>query len=107
MTTSIDVEGGVLHHRMNVVVIGELCYKEPFVPIILLFVYEHVKILFELFGSCGSCIQSKSVYQPPRGKLHSLLTSMRPWESIGMDFIRVFLDFVLKSRPPIPMLDVL
>jgi hypothetical protein len=33
---------------MNVVVIGELCHKEPFVPIILPFVYEHMKILFEL-----------------------------------------------------------
>jgi hypothetical protein len=32
----------------------------------------------------------KGEYRPPRGKLHSLPTPMRPWESIGMDFIRPF-----------------
>jgi hypothetical protein len=41
-------------------------------------------------NSCESCIRSKGEYRPPRGKLHSLPTPMRPWESIGMDFIRPF-----------------
>jgi hypothetical protein len=48
MSTSIDVEGGVFCCGMNMVVIGELCHREPFIPIILLFVHEYMKILFEL-----------------------------------------------------------
>jgi Integrase zinc binding domain len=40
--------------------------------------------------SCESCIRSKGEYQPPRGKLHSLPTPVRPWESIGMDFVGPF-----------------
>jgi hypothetical protein len=41
-------------------------------------------------NTCGSCIQSKGEYRSPRGKLHSLPTPMRPWKSIGMDFIGPF-----------------
>ena len=40
--------------------------------------------------SCEACNRSKGEYQPPRGKLQSLPMPIRPWESIGMDFIRPF-----------------
>ena len=40
--------------------------------------------------SCKACNRSKGKYQPPRGKLHSLPMPIRPWESIGMDFIGPF-----------------
>ena len=40
--------------------------------------------------SCEHCVRSKGEYRSPRGKLHSLPTPWRPWESIGMDFIGPF-----------------
>ena len=40
--------------------------------------------------SCEPCVRSKGEYRPPRGKLHSLPTPFRSWESIGMDFIGPF-----------------
>jgi RNase H-like domain found in reverse transcriptase/Integrase zinc binding domain len=40
--------------------------------------------------SCEPCVRVKSEYRAPRGKLHSLPTPIRPWESIGMDFIGPF-----------------
>jgi len=45
----------------------------------------------EKYGeSCERCVRSKGEYRSPRGKLHSLPTPLRPWESIGMDFIGPF-----------------
>jgi Integrase zinc binding domain len=40
--------------------------------------------------SCEICAQAKGNYQAPTGKLHPLPIPMRPWESVGMDFIGLF-----------------
>jgi len=39
---------------------------------------------------CEICTQAKGEYQKPAGKLHPLPIATRPWELIGMDFIRPF-----------------
>jgi hypothetical protein len=35
-------------------------------------------------------MQAKGNYQAPSGKIHPLPIPMRPWEWVGMDFIRLF-----------------
>jgi hypothetical protein len=42
--------------------------------------------------SCEICTRSKGECRAPVGKLHPLPIAMRPWESIGMDFIGLFLE---------------
>ena len=37
--------------------------------------------------SCGTCTASKDTNSKPRGLLHNLPISDRPWQSISMDFL--------------------
>ena len=37
--------------------------------------------------SCSACTTSKDANSKPRGLLHSLPVSDKPWQSIGMDFL--------------------
>ena len=38
--------------------------------------------------SCGACTTSKDTNSKPRGLLHSLPIPDRPWQSMGMDFLK-------------------
>jgi hypothetical protein len=40
--------------------------------------------------SCGTCNMSKTQTAKPVGRLHSLPVPLRPWESVGMDFVGPF-----------------
>ena len=40
--------------------------------------------------TCGICQTSKPTNQKLTGKLHPLPIPTKPWDSIGMDFIRPF-----------------
>ena len=48
------------------------------------------KLTDKFCKSCETCVQAKGEYQQPAGKLHLLPLTMRPWESIGMDFVGPF-----------------
>ena len=41
-------------------------------------------------SSCELCLWSKGEYRLPSGKLHTLPIPVRPWDSIGMDFVSPF-----------------
>jgi hypothetical protein len=40
--------------------------------------------------SCEACARAKDSNQKPMGKLHSLPVPVKPWDSIGMDFVGPF-----------------
>jgi hypothetical protein len=40
--------------------------------------------------SCEACARTKDSNQKPMGKLHSLPIPVKPWDSIGMDFVGLF-----------------
>jgi len=44
----------------------------------------------EFCRTCESCQRAKGSTQKPSGKLHHLPIPTKPWESIGMDFVRPF-----------------
>ncbi len=44
----------------------------------------------EFCKTCHSCQQSKRSNKPLPGKLHTLPILTKPWDSIGMDFVRLF-----------------
>ena len=48
------------------------------------------KDLREFCGSCETCAHAKGTNKRPMGKLHPLTIPMKPWDSIGMDFIGPF-----------------
>jgi hypothetical protein len=48
------------------------------------------KVTDKFCGSCETCAQSKGYYQQPAGTLHPLPIALRPWDSIGMDFVGPF-----------------
>jgi hypothetical protein len=41
---------------------------------------------------CESCQRAKGLNTKPFGKLHLLTIPLKPWDSIGMDFIGPFLE---------------
>lgn len=48
---------------------------------------KHVK---EFCKSCDPCQRSKGSTKKPMGKLHALPVPLKPWDSIGMDFVGPF-----------------
>jgi hypothetical protein len=48
------------------------------------------KDLREFCESCEACAWAKGSTKKPMGKLHPLPIPMKPWDSIGMDFIGPF-----------------
>jgi hypothetical protein len=48
------------------------------------------KLIKEFCKSCGNCQRSKGPNDLPAGKLHPLPIPIRPWDSIGMDFVGPF-----------------
>ncbi len=44
----------------------------------------------EFCKTCEECQRCKGDTKPPAGKLHSLLVPVKPWDSIGMDFVGPF-----------------
>ncbi len=46
----------------------------------------------EFCKTCGNCQQYKGDTKKPGGKLHTLPIPMKPWDSVGIDFVGPFLE---------------